>query len=105
MTFEPWTPEDGQRVRVRLSPECPGAASGLGWKISHTPEINGRVGTVDMELSDMYKRWAASNPSQDLLGLCYDPAHPWIILFDRQPSDRVQIGAAYSVWELEPIRD
>lgn len=36
--YEPWAPELGQRVRLRISPECPS-----NYGASH---LNGRSGTV-----------------------------------------------------------
>jgi hypothetical protein len=47
--WEPWTPKVGDRVRVRLSPECRHERQSSSTREmigSHIPEENGRVGTV-----------------------------------------------------------
>lgn len=43
--WEPWTPEKGQRVRVKLSGEC----RGMYWPLvagGHEPAMNGKEGRV-----------------------------------------------------------
>lgn len=46
--WEPWTPAVGERVRIRISPECPGRRSALlpDWIIQHAEDESGQVGRI-----------------------------------------------------------
>ncbi len=49
--WEPWTPEIGQPVRIRISGECelvgaPGTPAGDAGERGHRPEEDGRTGVV-----------------------------------------------------------
>ena len=44
--WEPWVPEVGQRVRIRLSGECRGQTIRTGVLVSHLPQMDGRTAVV-----------------------------------------------------------
>lgn len=95
--WEPWQPEVGQRVRIRLSGECPieyrHAEAGYDRirkviePVGHNPDESGRVGTV-------------SAVQREERG-----GHYYMVDYDRLlwQDDMWWAGAVYAAIELEPL--
>ena len=81
--WQPWTPQPGQRVRVRLSGECRLHDGPLAWVRS----ADGMVGTV------IERREGGPFCKQF-------PGHVWAVLYDRAIDWCT--GATYAAAELEP---
>ncbi len=95
-----WTPKVGDRVRVRLSPECQfrylRAARDnkpISVNVGHAPEEDGATGTV-IDLASHGLGWARPKAS-----------HPFTVDFDTRItlSDCYLIGSSYAASELEPL--
>ena len=79
--YEPWHPREGQRVRVRLNPECQ--------MESHCPESDRLTGTVseilpDEDLDEIMAELEANRPGgydreQVRIGL----RHPYVVDYDQ----------------------
>lgn len=95
--IEPWQPQIGDRVRVRLNGECQAAfvsRFGTGQAFgtsSHIAESDGEIGTVSV-----FGELLISNPD-----------HPFTVEFDKLIWSASEasffFGAAYAACELEPL--
>lgn len=96
--WEPWKPEVGQRVRVRLSVECRGGQKrSVGWVVSHLPIMHDRIGVVTVNQA------GSSMPTT-----LTDQSHPYVVMlgetFDvRGDGKAYQPVACYAAIELEPV--
>jgi hypothetical protein len=87
--YEPWVPRVGDRVRIRLSPECAVGREQL--PRGHDPSIDGALGSVEA-----------------VIAVPHIAGHRFIVIFDFDPAlppeDRDPLGGgAYAAAELEPI--
>ncbi len=104
--YRPWRPKVGDRVRVRLSPECDWNTRTTdmftGRKMAtggpHDDEEDGRVGTVDQ------LRYEAPLSEREA-----EETHPYAVTFDDpywSVRDRLLIqGAHFAASELEPLEE
>ena len=99
--WEPWTPEIGQRVRIRLSAECPRLRAEPGHKETrtawHSHSEDGMTGRVVAPTPGVWM------PRMDIDG------HPYLVDFDPEAvhfEGCISFCALYfAVPELEPIAD
>lgn len=100
--WEPWVPEEGQTVRVKLSGECP-----VHTQCDYEPKpvaIDGRVGYVvaDIRTPGRLEQTAADTVVNYLIG----HGHWWFVRFDEPVGlvDGVLINAdEFCAAELEPV--
>lgn len=98
--WEPWTPKMGQRVRVRLSPECRGLSHEstveegyVGYRVGHPEEIDGCTGTVGLFPPDMAR-------------IHTDDSHPYWVDLKTSPYVKGRgycYGTALAAAEIEPL--
>lgn len=102
--YEPWQPQIGQRVRVRLSGECQwkypeiGLTGGFG----HAPEMDGRTGVI------------RKHPCPDMERVAHDAqvdGHGYNVQFDGElityelAIEHVWLSQCFAAIELEPVSD
>lgn len=102
--IEPWAPKVGDRVRVRVSPECGWVSPVSYWDAESNKEVslgegrfghavseeNGRVGTIERRLS------------------AYDyapPHHSWLVRWDACHPDLGWFCTPLATWEIEPLTE
>ena len=94
--WEPWQPEIGQRVRIRLSAECNVSWCDDRYRDGHPIEADGATGTVVKDRPDP-PLWGAT--------------HPYVVVFDEPIVAPLFADGRESMWhgnyfaaiELEPI--
>jgi hypothetical protein len=87
--WEPWSPQVGQRVRIRLNRECRLQMTGHGaW-------ANGLVGVVE----------AVIHPEGD--SITSEPGHRFLVVYAQEQivDGRPLGGSRYAAVELEPIKE
>ena len=97
--WEPWTPQIGQRVKIRLSAECPLLRAAPGQKetltVWHSHSEDGMIGRVVKPTPGVWM------PRMDL------PGHPWLVDFfpgSVHFQGCISFGATYfAAPELEPV--
>lgn len=107
--WEPWRPEVGQRVRVRLSPECDrrqrhhdtGTGRITRGPLGHYAVEQGRCGVVVACAPEMCGEYGRDHAGHDV-HVIYD--QPFEIEMAGGAKAEA-IGQAYAVVELEPLEE